>query len=134
MENYQPSPKPTYTISMVNTNGSYEFPRPETLPQAGDVLVAEKAFRTKAGYLYQVGSRLRLIERTQDAPYRLLSSLGNWVVECPYQVSVWTNIELMVAEGTLVSVEPNAKINTMVSRFRSIKKKIIDFFLEPIEI
>jgi hypothetical protein len=102
MENYQPSLTPTYTISVVNANdGSSEFPRPERLPQAGDVLVVEKAFRTKAGYVYHVGSKLRLIERTQDAPYGLLSSLGNWVVECPFQESVWTNIELMIAEGTL---------------------------------
>jgi hypothetical protein len=93
--------KPTYTISAVNTDGSSEFPRPECLPQAGDVLVVEKPFRTLAGYDYQVGSRLRLIERTLDAPFRLLSSLGNWVVECPFQKSVWTNIELMIAEGTL---------------------------------
>lgn len=101
MENYQPSPLPTYTISAVNTYGSSEFPRPEILPQAGDVLVVERAFRTKAGYNYQVGSRLRIIERTLDAPFGLLSSLGNWVVECPFQKSVWTNIELMIAEGTL---------------------------------
>jgi len=94
-------PKPTYTISAVNTNGSSEFPRPECLPQAGDVLVVEKPLVTQAGYFYQVGSRLRLIERTQDAPFGLLSSLGNWVVECPFQKSVWTNIELMIAEGTL---------------------------------
>ena len=92
---------PTYTISAVNADGSSEFPRPEILPQAGEVLVAEKAFRTKAGYVYQVGSRLRLIERTQDAPFGLLSSLGNWAVECPFQESVWTNIELMIAERTL---------------------------------
>jgi len=94
-------PKPTYTISVVDANGSSEFPRPETLPQAGDVLVVEKPFTTKAGYAYQVGSRLRLIERTLDAPFGLLSSLGNWVVECPFQESIWTNIDLMVAEGTL---------------------------------
>ena len=93
--------KPTYTISAVNTCGSSFFPRPEMLPQAGDVLVVEKVFRTKAGYVYPVGSKLRLIERTQDAPYGLLSSLGNWVVECPFHQSVWTNIELMIAEGTL---------------------------------
>lgn len=93
--------KPTYTISAVNAHSSSEFPCPGMLPQAGDVLVAEKAFRTKAGYNYQVGSKLRLIERTLDAPYGLLSSLGNWVVECPFQESVWTNIELMIAGGTL---------------------------------
>jgi len=102
----KPMPKPTYTISVVNNanyycRGSSEFPRPECLPQAGDVLVVEKPFRTLAGYVYQVGSRLRLIERTLDAPFGLLSSLGNWVVECPFQESVWTNIELMIAEGTL---------------------------------
>jgi len=101
MKNYQPRRKPTYTISAVNANGSSQFPRPEILPQAGDVLMAEKLFRTKAGLVYQVGTRLRLIERTQDAPFGMLSSLGNWVVECPFQVSVWTNIELMIAEGTL---------------------------------
>jgi hypothetical protein len=92
---------PTYTISAVNAYGSSEFPLPETLPQAGDVLVVEKTFKTPAGYIYQVGTRLRLIERTQDAPFGMLSSLGNWVVECPFQKSVWTNIELMIAEGTL---------------------------------
>jgi hypothetical protein len=30
-----PMPKPTYTISLVNANGSSEFPRPDCLPQAG---------------------------------------------------------------------------------------------------
>lgn len=56
---------------------------------------------TRAGLAYPKGCTLDLIERTEDAPHGYSSSLGNWVVVCPFQTSVWSNIEGMIAEGEL---------------------------------
>lgn len=63
-----------------------------------------KPFVTLANVIYHYGDILTLRERTQEAPYGYLSSLGNWVVECPHMVSIWSNIEAAVAEGKLSPV------------------------------
>ncbi len=69
-------------------------------PEPGAVLVVVKAFDTPS-HSYNVGDELALIERTQEAPHHILCSLGNWVVECKYETSIWSNIEWAIKEGIL---------------------------------
>jgi len=69
-------------------------------PSPGDVLVAKKPFYTPV-HSYNVGDELHLMCRTQEAPHHILCSLGNWVVKCKYQVSIWSNVEWALAEGIL---------------------------------
>jgi len=69
--------------------------------KSGQTLIVLKPFMTLGNRLYQHGDELRLIERTEEAPYGYKSSLGNWVVQCPHTTSVWSNIEAMVQEGGL---------------------------------
>jgi hypothetical protein len=102
-----------YTVAIYHPEDSQgnvvsfgELPRPEALPKPGDLLKVEVPFRTMAGFTYNVGDVMLLLERTMDAPYGRLSSLGNWRVACRNLTSVWTNIEAMIAEGEL-SVLPS---------------------------
>lgn len=87
----------TYTITLDGQSGIMRAPA--VLPEAGQVLTVQKSFRTLGDRQYQVGHELKLMHRTQEAPHSRLSSLGNWVVDCGKTISIWTNIELMVAEG-----------------------------------
>jgi hypothetical protein len=77
-----------------------DVPRPEKLPEAGDILIVEKAFMTPGDQIYKIGDEIHLMERTVDAPYGKLSSLGNWRAISKFGVSVWSNIEWSLAEGT----------------------------------
>jgi hypothetical protein len=77
------------------------LPRPEILPNPGDTLVVKVPFVTMAGFTYNVGDEMLLLERTMESPYGRLSSLMNWKVKCPYFTSVWTGIEAMLAEGEI---------------------------------
>lgn len=57
------------------------------------------AFRTRRGETYYVGDKIELIEKTDEYPYGLLSSLGNWKVKGKDgEVTVWSSIDAMLAE------------------------------------
>lgn len=79
-------------------------PAPAVLPVAGQTLRVCTPFRTLANVQYVPGDLLQLIERTAEAPHHRRSTLGNWLVKCKHMESVWTNIEWMLAERTLVIV------------------------------
>jgi hypothetical protein len=97
----------TYTVSLPEVaqrslkRSFVELPRPKEDLQPGQVLRVMKPVVTLGNFCYYQGDILELVERTQEAPYGYQSSLGNWVVRCPHQVSVWSNIEAAVAEGEL---------------------------------
>ncbi len=90
----------TYQINMNGYVGT--VPCPDVLPVRGQVLTVVEPFRTLADLDYPVGHKLTLMWRTDEAPHGRSSSLGAWVVDCGYQVSVWTNIEWMLADGRIV--------------------------------
>jgi len=71
------------------------------IPEAGDVLIALKSFYALSGSQYNPGDTFELLERTQDAPFHILNSLGNLRVKCKDRTSVWSNIELAMSEGLL---------------------------------
>lgn len=91
-----------YTISGdgLLSGGSIDVPAPAVLPVAGDILIVEKAFMTPGDQIYKIGDEVHLVERTNDAPYGKHSSLGNWRAISKFGVSVWSNIEWSLAEGT----------------------------------
>jgi hypothetical protein len=82
-----------------------ECPAPDRLPQVGDVYKFEYPIWTLAQVTYDVGDTLEIVARTTAAPHHRTSSLGNLTVRCKYMTSVWTNIELMIANGWLKLVE-----------------------------
>jgi hypothetical protein len=88
-----------YEIYMEGTT-PLDVPRPEKLPVAGDILIVEKAFMTPGHQIYKIGDEIHLVKRTNDAPFGKLSSLGNWQAITKFGVSIWSNIEWALAEGT----------------------------------
>jgi hypothetical protein len=86
-----------YDISIDGRVG--QVPCPDVLPHCGQLLAVRQPFTTLANRQYRVGDQLELIVRTRNAPHGRLSSLGNWIVRCPHQYSIWSNIEWMIAEG-----------------------------------
>lgn len=82
-----------------------EVPRPDELPEPGDILVVKIPYSTPATdddfFQFDPGDELHLMHRTQEAPFGKLSSLGNWMVIAGNGVSVWSNIEWLMATGTL---------------------------------
>lgn len=76
------------------------FTPPDVMPKAGDVLVFTAPAFTPA-FQYHEGDELCLLYETDDHPWELLCSLGNWVVKCQHQTSVWSNIQIGLATGVL---------------------------------
>lgn len=76
------------------------FRPPDVMPKAGDVLVCTEDIWTPAAQ-YLEGDELQLLYETDDHPWELLCSLGNWVVKCKYQTSVWSNIQIGLSVGVL---------------------------------
>lgn len=91
----------SYTITY--DDGAYRTsatcPAPVELPLPGCRVRILSNLRTAAGVSYAPGDEAHLIRRTDSAPHYRRSSLGNWTVRCKYMVSVWTNIEWMIAIG-----------------------------------
>lgn len=97
-----------YSIFMEGS-GSLDVPRPATLPEAGAFLYFRKIFSTPVGAVYTPGDEVYLLRRTNEAPYGKLSELGNWVALSKYGVSVWSNIEWMLAIKVISAVKPRKK-------------------------
>jgi hypothetical protein len=93
-----------YTIYMSGQK-SLEVPCPRTLPEAGDIFRFAVDLETPGGQTYQIGDELHLMKRTSDAPYGKLSSLGNWLVITKHGISVWSNIEWLIADEKIVYIE-----------------------------
>jgi hypothetical protein len=96
---------PTYRITYNDgtspiTTQDLPMPRPsDRQPVPGDVIVVAEPFWTPAAITYQPGDELNLLWRTALPCYHRTSSLGNWLVKSKYSVSIWTNIEFMLAMG-----------------------------------
>jgi len=89
-----------YTISWADGSMPIDVPRCEVLPVEGDILIVEKDFRTPGTAVYAKGDEVHLVKRTFEAPFGKLSSLGNWQAISKFGVSIWSNIEWALAEGT----------------------------------
>jgi hypothetical protein len=73
--------------------------------KSGDKLKVVRTFYTPAKHRYGEGQVLELIKPTDEAPYGRKSALGNWVVKCPYKISVWSAIWDSVENGFLERIE-----------------------------
>lgn len=73
---------------------------PNVMPQPGQTLVALHNFCTPA-HEYKKGDTFLLIERTEEAPWNIKCSLGNWRVQDKYFTSVWANIEWALNDGLM---------------------------------
>lgn len=75
--------------------------RPEILAQPGDVYVWKRAGHTIGGHTYVTGDIMRIVCRTEDAPFHRKADIGNLYVDTKYGRSVWTCIDHLIAEGDL---------------------------------
>lgn len=93
---------PRYLIHFTNEDKHpIDVPRPEVLPEAGDVLIFTKQWSTPSGISYQPGDEIHLMCRTEEAPWGKLSELGNWKCITKMGVTVWSNIEWLLATDCL---------------------------------
>jgi hypothetical protein len=90
---------PLYYNISVGWSEPIEVPRPAVLPVDCDILVFVKAFSNPVLKDYQVGDEIHLMKRTDEAPHGKQSSLGNWLAISKHGLSVWSNIEWMIADG-----------------------------------
>jgi len=93
-------------ISSLATPGAcLDFEAPDPPLQPGEVLVFMTPTTTAAGHRFHTGDTLTLIKRTNEAPFNVRCSLGNWRVKTKYNVEtdegVWSNIDLAFSEGRL---------------------------------
>lgn len=91
---------PTYRIE--GPHGSSIRPCPQVQPEPGQTYRVARYFITRANFSYFEGYEHTLVAKTNESPYGYTSSLGNWLVKCPYQESVWSEIDGMIADGTLL--------------------------------
>lgn len=87
-----------YRIDFLDGSSPIYPPRPDDLPKAGDILCFTEHYETPGMMVYQAGDELHLMKRTTEAPYGKISSLGNWLVITKHGISVWSNIEWLMAE------------------------------------
>lgn len=75
---------------------------PARLPKKGDKLLIKRSFQTPDPKIYLSGQVLEVINRTRKNPWNSRCTLGNLNVRAPDGVvSVWSNIEWMLVDGTL---------------------------------
>ena len=94
-----------YEICIDGSSSTLWVERPEKLPQAGDILVFTKSFKTPGGGAYDAGDELHLLNRTDEAPFGRRSSLGNWEVFSKLGCLVWSNIEWMLETGVVTYLD-----------------------------
>lgn len=96
-----------------------EFEAPDPPLQPGEILEWTEPATTAAGHHFKPGDTIALIERTEDAPWDLRCSLGNWRVHTKYQVppseGIWSNIDWAFSEGRL---KRQPKVPTRWERLR----------------
>lgn len=93
-------------ITLVFDNGiireAFNFDAPEHLPTGGDYYEVIRPFKTLKGEKYQHGDLLRVVGRTEDAPFNRKLSIGNLIVKGKDgEHSIWTNLEWMIMKGML---------------------------------
>lgn len=89
--------------------GDLEVPRPETLPEAGDILFFTKNKIMMGPFEYSRGDEVHLMKRTDEAPWGKSSSLGNWKAISKHGVSIWSNVEWMIAANQLSYKKPRKR-------------------------
>lgn len=98
-------PMKWYTIQVngfsIGAKESIEVPCPEVLPEPGDICIFTDTYETPGDLVYEHGDELHLMKRTDEAPYGKTSSLGNWLIISKFGVSVWSNIEWLLATEKL---------------------------------
>ena len=65
----------------------------------GTKLEITRTCEALSGHTYLPGMILELVEPTQAAPFGFRSPLGNWIVKCPFQTSVWSSVWIGVDQG-----------------------------------
>jgi len=82
-----------------------EFRVREPRLKAGDVLAFAEPAWTAAGHAFNLGDTIELLARTDEAPWGIQCSLGNWRVRTKYdtmpQEAVWSNIDRIYADHRL---------------------------------
>lgn len=91
-------------------------------PQPGDVYEYTADHHTTTGFQLPKGTRLSLIEQTNQAPHGVKDPAGNWLVEGPNGKTVWSSIRYGIANGQLKLVM-QLKVHT--DRFTRIDKDIV---------
>lgn len=92
----------------VETENGREFEAPDPPLQVGEVLSFAGSCETMATHTFGPGDTIVLLERTDEAPFKIRCSLGNWRVRTKYagientDEGIWSNIDMMVTEGSLL--------------------------------
>jgi hypothetical protein len=95
-----------------------EFYDIESQAETGREYRLTQSIHTAGRRTYLRGTIFVLKERTFEAPFGWIWSEGNWVVEiksnrqAPGVRDIWSSIEIMIAEGTLVAVKQNESTKT----------------------
>lgn len=75
-------------------------------PQSGDVYEFMVYALNPIKFVFNVGDRLTLIEKTNNLPHGYMSNCGyNWIVDGPNGVTVWSTIEYMLEKNWIKLVE-----------------------------
>lgn len=91
---------PIYRIE--GPHGPSIRPCPQVQPEPGQTYRVARCFTTRANFRYFDGDELTLVAKTNESSDGYTSSLGNWLVKCPFRESVWSEIEGMIASGILL--------------------------------
>lgn len=89
----------TITVTVNSEEHSQEFPSPERRAMSGDIYESTTPLYTLSGNNYNIGDQFEVIKRTDEAPHRRLSSMGNLVIKTKYGSSIWSCFDLSIAEG-----------------------------------
>ncbi len=96
---------PNWYLIHIDGTTPIDAPRPEVLPEPGDILVFSEEWHTPIGQVYVAGDEVHLMKRTDEAPHGRRSELGNWVAISKFGALVWSNIEWLLADNKVRYLE-----------------------------
>lgn len=79
-----------------------QSPVPNRQAEVGDVYVFTITVNTPSGGEYRPGDFLEILQETEEAPFGLLNSQGNYLCRTKLGDSVWSSIQAMLAGEYLV--------------------------------
>ena len=79
-----------------------DFPPPAPPLEIGDRLMFQEAGHTLGGEMFARGETIEVVGRTDEAPYHRITTEGNLLIRGKGRVSVWGNIEWLLADRHLV--------------------------------
>jgi len=86
----------THQIGWVTTHN------PKPVVESGDVYEFQVQVLTRGGFVFKIGSKLRVMDRTNSTPHGEIGPYGyNWICDADNGTTVWATLEQCIERDLL---------------------------------